>query len=548
MAKDEARKAARASRPGAVSVPADEAARLDQRIAEKRERSISGKVSAATSATRKSTQEGLSNLEADVAAKVRAKGRPASKPGAQAMPADADRAVSSKVRRETSTASRPGAVPSLVEGEDAVASKVRRETSTSTTPGARAELNNLEDSVASKVRRETSQGGRAALTSLEDKASAKIRRDTTSSSVGARGNLANLEDSIAQKMTGAGAAPGVSIGARSELANLEASVSMKGRTGASARDDLKNSGAVTTTGKTGNSSAREQLTGIENQVVAKNGSTKAGKRGGSDTGGKTSELKEQAPGQLRKDAEGKLLTGENGGNPSGSPPDLEFGHFDGAGGRGLAVAVAVEEEEDDMFIPSAVEYDPDAKPPMYRNRRFRLYAFLALVIIVVIAVGVAVGATMGTKKDDGVVADPTPAPTSAPTAFREGFGIRAQIESMVGSEKLEDPESPYAKALEWITFDDPMQITPEATNFIQRYTAAYFYYATTTDGPWLSCNPPEDPWSGETACSYRKLVSVYPNTYQDYPWTAWLSNTTECEWAGVFCDDQMQIRTLDLGT
>ena len=52
-------------------------------------------------------------------------------------------------------------------------------------------------------------------------------------------------------------------------------------------------------------------------------------------------------------------------------PDLDYEKNT----EGLAVAVPVAGEDDS--IPEAVEYDPDAKPPLYRNRRFRLYSLLA---------------------------------------------------------------------------------------------------------------------------------------------------------------------------
>jgi len=217
----------------------------------------------------------------------------------------------------------------------------------------------------------------------------------------------------------------------------------------------------------------------------------------------------------------------------------------GAGGQGLAVAVAVEEDDydeyddDGMFIPSAVEYDPDAKPPMYRNRRFRLYGLLAVIVVVLVAIGAAVGGTVG-KKDDGDEGDT--APTAAPTAYRESLGIEAQIVRVVGTEVLEDPESPYARALNWITWDDPMQITPEATNFVQRFTAAYWYFATTEDGPWRTCNPPDDPWSGETDCVFDQMISLFPLEFEQVPWSRWLSNTSECNWAALICDDQVRAR------
>ena len=41
---------------------------------------------------------------------------------------------------------------------------------------------------------------------------------------------------------------------------------------------------------------------------------------------------------------------------------------------GLAVATAIADDEEPDYVYNAVEYDPDAKPPLHKNRRFRAYA------------------------------------------------------------------------------------------------------------------------------------------------------------------------------
>jgi hypothetical protein len=193
---------------------------------------------------------------------------------------------------------------------------------------------------------------------------------------------------------------------------------------------------------------------------------------------------DEHPEQARTKGEMEMPFGGSGGGGPGQglthAPDVEYG-LTGELVNGLAVAFAVTEEEDDAFIPAAVEYDPDAKPPIYKNRRFRVYAFFAFVVLVVAVVGAVIGITV--SKDDGYIA-----PTSAPTQIREGLGLEEQIERLVGSAVLEDEDSPYAKALNWIMFDDVQQLTVDDANFVQRYTAAYFYYASSIEAPWLSCN------------------------------------------------------------
>jgi hypothetical protein len=78
---------------------------------------------------------------------------------------------------------------------------------------------------------------------------------------------------------------------------------------------------------------------------------------------------------------------------------------------------------------------------------------LGIFVVLVVVIGVAVGVTLGNKADDGDL------PTFAPTTFRESEGIQAQVERVVGSDFLEDPESPYARALDWIMYDEPFQLT-----------------------------------------------------------------------------------------
>lgn len=604
----------RATKPGAVAVAADEAARLDQRIAEKRgegkpttippqltqlesdmeakqrargptlapgahsvgpdsklEREIGAKVRAATNqggatsdraAAKIAAASGgptqLRSLEEDVAAKVRS-AKPATTPGAQAVTmSSTEDAVAAKVRRETST----GVASDLRNLEDAVAAKVRRETSTTTVPGARAELANLEDSVAAKVRREASSapGARTELANLEDAVSAKVRRETSGvpsgmsdledavsakvrreTSSSARNDLSSLEDSVAAKVRRE-----TSSEPRSALGELEDAVSSKVRRETStARGDLSNLESSISQkaqgGQTDMGLLERDVQGKENANMTVNKNMMdAGN--GADGLDKKYEMPEQAPVvkqlEVAEQAPRPMVTTVDRG--VAQPPDVEYGVYGLTGQDGLAVAIPVEEEEEDVFIQPAIEYDPDAKPPMYKNRRFRLYAFLGFFIVVVVAIGAAVGVTV-TKKNAAAFA-----PTPAPTSFRESLGIRAQVERVVGSELLDDPDSPYSKALDWITFDDPLQLTPEASNFIQRYTCAYFYFATTVDRPWRSCNPPEDPWNDDPFCWFKLLEGIFPMTFRDIPWVSWLSNSTECDWAGVECDEQEQIRTIDV--
>lgn len=238
--------------------------------------------------------------------------------------------------------------------------------------------------------------------------------------------------------------------------------------------------------------------------------------------------------------------GHNGQVPN---PDVEHGvynqtagSYNGTNNEGLAVAVPVNEDERDAFIPSAVEYDPDAKPPRHSSKRFRYYAGLAIFVLVAAAIAAAVGVTLGQKK---ALEEQTP--TAAPTTTREGLGIRATVQNLVGEEALTNEKSPYAKALEWITNEDLMMLSPTAPNFVQRYLMAYFYFATTVDGPWTSCNPPNYEEGERSFCYYKYVSDIERGEYETQTSTRWLSQKHECTWAFVTCDKDNQLRRIALG-
>jgi hypothetical protein len=219
-------------------------------------------------------------------------------------------------------------------------------------------------------------------------------------------------------------------------------------------------------------------------------------------------------------------------------PGLEYGVFSGDGhgyGDSLAVAIAVADDEEDAFIPAAIEFDPDSKPPLYKNRRFRFYLIAAIILLAAVGVGTALTVTSAQKEF---------APTMAPTTKREG-GIMEQALTIVGSSALEDPKSPHAKAANWIMNEDLYMISPEAENFIQRYLLAHFYFATTETSPWLSCNAV--PQAENQTCEFTRIVQVFPEVqYENITWGRWLSYSHECEWAGVLCDEFNQTRAIEL--
>jgi hypothetical protein len=513
----------------------------------------------------------LTCLEDSVIAKVRLAGPPAAggatSPGAVAV--SGQDSAGAKVRREGGDAAAAPPPKGLVtpttreylQGvEDTITSKIRRQAA-DTTPGAQPVVQTLEDLVGAKIRRDASQAAGAVAGASsgvfpEDSVAAKVRGSPVAPATAAAGGHAervstNLADSVGGKVLGEAHSGKVregmdDLGLLDDAAAARALPAGPSRAAASSgviENDLRNGIAMGKLGYHGSAAAvnaiEQELNQLEDAIQGKENTTVTHLSDVPPVTGATTDIPDE---KLEKGDDDMFVappmeqaTTANQGFVTARGTD-----YDMIGPTGLAIAVAVE-EDDDMFIPSAVEYDPDAKPPIYKNRRFRMYAFLALFIIVVVVAGASIAATLGNDPSE-------PAPTPAPTTTRESLGIRSTIELIVGSELLDDPESPYSKALDWITFDDPQELTPADANLIQRYTTAYLYFATTVDGPWRTCNPPKNPRTDSPLCTYKKLVNLFPEGFEDKPSKAWLSSADECDWAGISCDPQMQVRTVDLGT
>jgi len=113
---------------------------------------------------------------------------------------------------------------------------------------------------------------------------------------------------------------------------------------------------------------------------------------------------------------------------------------------------------------------------------------------------------------------------------------------------VEDPESAYALAADWMLYEDPgkedLTLLPRSDRaWLQRYILVYTYFATTSDGEttWLSCNPDEDGLE-ESACMFSSAREL-PNgelVYDPVPSFRWLSGADECLWGGVACGTTIQ--------
>ncbi|KAL7504037.1 hypothetical protein ACHAXN_002318 [Cyclotella atomus] len=243
--------------------------------------------------------------------------------------------------------------------------------------------------------------------------------------------------------------------------------------------------------------------------------------------------------------------------PSSIPEDPQEGGLFSE--DGLAVAMAVDTTAEDEFIYAAVEYDPDSKPPLYKNRRFRVYSCIALVIILSVTVVVAVYITKSTKADEIVnlnvdyTPPPTTSPTSAPTTNREASGIKEQIEAGVLQrgvtfQDLDKKKDPRWLALDWILFKDQMQLQSNDKNLYQRYIMALLAFSLDSLA-WKSCGEHRefDPKFGNLTGEYIvENCTVLDITGEEEEHGVWLSSTPECTWYGAICSSDDVLRGLQL--
>eukprot|EP00978_Attheya_sp_CCMP212_P048859 scaffold585624_cov59-Attheya_sp.AAC.1 len=224
----------------------------------------------------------------------------------------------------------------------------------------------------------------------------------------------------------------------------------------------------------------------------------------------------------------------------------------------LAVADAV--HYNDEVIPYATEYDPDSKPPLFKNRRFRLYGFAVMFILFVIIVGIiSIEVIQNRQTNKQISADasgsqttfPTPGPTNA---GREAEGILGELVKISSIEKLNDPNSAQFKAAQWIQFVDPQQLGVDADNLFQRYALVVMYFSLQENGSWVFCGADDSSHKDPNLCNGPLLVYVgdpqNPNDskiYEEFEDEAkWLSAKSECFWFGLYCNKDMTVQMIEI--
>jgi hypothetical protein len=236
-------------------------------------------------------------------------------------------------------------------------------------------------------------------------------------------------------------------------------------------------------------------------------------------------------------------------------PDLEYGEYGGLSDpSNMAVAMTVIDDAD-CFLPSALEFDPDAKPLSSRSSHcaqntYRwVYVCLALSMLLAVAVGVGLVVSRSLSNSSS---------SSLPAALdeRETVGIRESIVRFLGHSSahfLDDPSHAYNKALKWIQNNDPLALTPASPHFVQRYLMAYLYYTTSVLGPWHTGCDPAALLPPTSTIESNDCMHVYTDTedadiVNRVGGKRWLSGEHECLWGGVFCDAIDQVEELKFST
>jgi len=225
-------------------------------------------------------------------------------------------------------------------------------------------------------------------------------------------------------------------------------------------------------------------------------------------------------------------------------------------GLDLVVATMVIEEDEDDREDAVHDGLPRAEP-MQKLKGYSTCCLVSLLTVVFVSIAffvvcfVVIPYTHNGNESFFMEDDPQDEPvasTASSTTHRESLGIQEQLAKVVGISQLTNATSPHYKALQWILHEDPVVLPESAPNLVQRYTLALFYFATTANGPWRSCNPPII-GSGEThVCQFQQLMWVtHELEFEVVTRNRWLGHTHECDWVGITCEGEQVIRLI-LGT
>jgi hypothetical protein len=232
----------------------------------------------------------------------------------------------------------------------------------------------------------------------------------------------------------------------------------------------------------------------------------------------------------------------------GVAPDVTYGTTRGGSNHeNLAVAVAIEDGENERFLPAAIEYDPDSKPPLIKNRRFRLYIISGILLFVIVIITVILGVVVFKKQPGYGASD---APSLAPTSTMDAKYYQQFAQVLGYNDWSFTSDSPQGAAAQWIIEEDARNLDVDNETLTQRYLLAVFFYTTTQNGAlsWRSCSP--DPFDSTIAeCNFQFYTILDNDTvsYVPEPSFRWMSGVDECSWAGIICNERNVLIAIQLG-
>lgn len=224
----------------------------------------------------------------------------------------------------------------------------------------------------------------------------------------------------------------------------------------------------------------------------------------------------------------------------------------------LAIAMAINEEDEEKAmegnIAYAIEYDPDSKPPLMKNRRFQMYGVIGALLLIVIGAGAGIGVSSGSNDDSSSARSMDAPPTEPPTEFLTAKETKVyDFLSTYFSPKVMEEGTPHRLAAAWSLEQDPLSdVLTEGDlgmQFLQRYALAFLWYHTTENGskPWRSCNPFEE-GAGDT-CTFLQweLLANDEVCFKEVEGVnRWMSGEETCRWQGVDCATGNEVLGIDL--
>lgn len=207
------------------------------------------------------------------------------------------------------------------------------------------------------------------------------------------------------------------------------------------------------------------------------------------------------------------------------------------------------------------EEKQQARPISQRNLPAREIIFLAAVGVIVV-VGIIVAGVCGSghcsKKEvappraDSIDSTTAGSINSTKASRRdeiEAANIGREIQNALGRDYFGSGSNSDIKArqqaLHWILHEDPLQVnSSNPEHVLQRYTLVLLYIKTTATEVWTECNPFPDYTPG--FCYYPE---DHPNGISSQIWgSRWLSGNSECQWAGILCNEERNIKELMIWT